>query len=367
MAKPSEDQLLQNAIADTEKELFSDAMNRDQDLEENDRSLEESADELDQVEEVDSDEQAEDGKVAAEDAEGDGKEKVVAKDGKVEDGKTESDEGEAEVVEADSRGRVPSGKLREANERARKAEAELATFKAELKAKGETDQAGIKALSDKLDSALRRIDDLTRAPKADTKPAADAKAETIPDPLEDPKGYAEYLRKERLTDSAQLRAELATERFNSSLEVARERDAKTFDTAWAALNSLDRNNPSDQATVQSIVAARNPGAALLRWHRNQETLREVGDDPAKFKERIAAETREALLKDPEFRKQLLAGTRSEAEAGDDGNPRTVTRLPRSAALANGGNGSRRGESDDETGDDSDPALFQGAFAHRARA
>ena len=56
----------------------------------------------------------------------------------------------------------------------------------------------------------------------------------------------------------------------------------------------------------------------MTWHHNQETLREVGNDPAKFKEGIAKATRESLMKDPEFRKQLIAELR--AEAGDDGPP-----------------------------------------------
>lgn len=358
MATAKEDKLLESAIADTESELFSDAFKKDAPDGEDDRSLEESKDDLDEVEEED--EQPDKAKV---EAEGDGKEKAAAKDGKADD-KTEEVEPEPEVVE-DRSGRVPSGLLRTANERARKAEAELATFRADLKTKGETDQQGVKALADKLDLALREIADLKRPQRVEPKP--EAKTETIPDPLEDPKGYTAYNDRRTEARLSELQTRFATERFNDSLEAARERDSKTFDTAWTALNALDRTSPADQATVQSIVSARNPGSALLRWHRDQETLREVGDDPAKFKERIATETRETLMKDPEFRKQLLAGLREEAEVGEDGKPRTLTRLPRSLNSAPGGNGSRRGDPDDEAGDDSDSGLFEAAFAHRARA
>src|SRR5581483_3221866 len=84
-------------------------------------------------------------------------------------------------------------------------------------------------------------------------------------------------------------------------------------------------------------ASPNPGEALVSWHKRSATLAEVGDDPAAYRERVAKETREALLKDPEFRKQLLADMRGEAGVGDDGRPRTQVRLPKSLNGAQGSN------------------------------
>jgi len=99
----------------------------------------------------------------------------------------------------------------------------------------------------------------------------------------------------------------------------------------------------------------------VTWHRNQETLREVGNDPAAFKERIAKETRESLVKDPEFRKQLLADLRKEAGASDDGNgkPKSEFKLPRSLNGALGGT-SRETVAASES-DDSQNGIFESAW------
>ena len=102
----------------------------------------------------------------------------------------------------------------------------------------------------------------------------------------------------------------------------------------------------------------NPGEALVSWHKRNEALREVGDDPSAYKAKIAEETRQALANDPEFRKQLLEGLRAEAETGDGGKPRTVTRLPASLNRAAGGNHLR---SDLADGDNSNTAIFDSIF------
>ena len=128
-----------------------------------------------------------------------------------------------------------------------------------------------------------------------------------------------------------------------------------------AVNKLNPQNPDDRVTVQRIWQSPNPGEALVTWHRNQETLREVGNDPAAFKERIAKETRESLVKDPEFRKQLLADLRKEAGASDDGNgkPKSEFKLPRSLNGALGGT-SRETVAASES-DDSQNGIFESAW------
>ena len=75
---------------------------------------------------------------------------------------------------------------------------------------------------------------------------------------------------------------------------------------------------------------------------------------------VAAETREALMKDPEFRKALLADLRAEASQGENGNPRTTTRLPPALARASGSNlGAERG--DPHGRDDSEQAVADAAW------
>jgi hypothetical protein len=128
----------------------------------------------------------------------------------------------------------------------------------------------------------------------------------------------------------------------------------TFEKAFAAINKLNPQNPDDRVTVQRIYSSPNPGEALVSWHKRAQTLAEVGDDPAAYRERVAKETREALMKDPEFRKQLIADLRGEAaNPGPDGSPRTTTRLPGSFNRAPGSNLG--------TEDDSEQAVANAAW------
>jgi hypothetical protein len=93
----------------------------------------------------------------------------------------------------------------------------------------------------------------------------------------------------------------------------------------------------------------------MNWQRQQATLQRVGTDPAKFEESIRNETREALMKDPEFRKQLLESMRSEAAPAGNGRPRTVTRLPPSLADVSGGQSAQSRNPSDY--DDSEESAF----------
>jgi hypothetical protein len=114
--------------------------------------------------------------------------------------------------------------------------------------------------------------------------------------------------------------------------------------------------------IQRVINAPNPGRALMNWQRQQATLARVGSDPAKFEESIRNETREALMKDPEFRKQLLADLRSEAATADNGRPRNVTRFPKSLSDAAGGQSAQ--SRDPSAYDDSEEGVFEGVWNDR---
>lgn len=236
----------------------------------------------------------------------------------------------AAKTEVKPEGRVPSGKLREANDRARIAETERDALRADI-ARREAESAA------KLDLVMKEIAAMKTAPREAPRQTEAPKADVIPDIFEDPKGYAEYLQKGFQTEIAKRDKQIADARVETSMAIAHKFHKDTFEKAWEAVNKINVNDPDGRATVQRIYAAPDPGEALVAWHKRNQTLAEVGDDPTAYRERVARETREALLKDPEFRKQLLADMRGEAAHGEDGLPRTTTRLPRSLARAPGSN------------------------------
>ena len=347
----SENDILRDAIIGTEKEIFGDAFGKDDITldETGDRSHEAMGDGLEgqvEPEEAETDDETSEEETAAEPddkkAETEAEAKVKA-DAKPEDRRD------------DDKGRVPPGRLREEAERARAAIAERDAIKAErdaIAARYEARQAALEAQNAAILAALQRGQ--APAPKADDKPA-----EAAPDLFENPNAFAEHINKGVQAEIAALRQQMQNERINLSMESAKTRHGETFDAAFTAVRKLDPNNPENKALVQRFLSQPNPGEALVSWHKRNEVLREVGEDPASYKARIAEETRKTLASDPEFRKQLLAELRGEAETGDGGRPRTAVRLPGSLARAAGGNS--RAPNDREALDDSDGSVFASAF------
>ena len=193
-----------------------------------------------------------------------------------------------------------------------------------------------------------------QAPKpADSAP----KPEVPPDIFENPNGFTDHLNKGFDAKLQPIMEQLAQQRVETSMAIAHAIHRDGFSKAFEAVQKLDPRNPDDQMTVRRIYAAPNPGEALVQWHKRNETLREVGDDPVKYREKVAADARDALVKDPEFRKQLIEELRAEASGADGGRPNTITRLPRSL---NGAAGSNRGV-DRIDNDDSDRAVADSAW------
>jgi hypothetical protein len=260
--------------------------------------------------------------------------------------------GDTQTTRTEPEGRIPPGRLREANERARAAEVERDTLKAERDRLAAESKA-------QLDLVMREIAALKTAPRGETK-VEPPKAEVIPDIFEDPKGFADHLQKGFQTELSRRDAQLANMRVETSMAIAHAAHKDTFEKAFESINKLNPQDPDARATVQRIYASPNPGEALVSWHKRSQTLAEVGDDPVAYRERLAKETRESLMKDPEFRKQLIADMRGEANNGDDGRPRTTTRLPKSL---NGAQGSNVGTSrvDPDQFDGSPQAIADSAW------
>jgi hypothetical protein len=321
------------AIIATEREIAGEAWGTEEPVldETGDRTNEEMGEGLEGQHEPDDDDEAAEGDEAegAEESETEEGEAEAQAEGETEAAAQAGDKGKPTEPE----GRVPPGRLREQTERARAAEERAAKLEADLAAVQTKSQQEIVALNAKFDQAMALL--TRQAPPA--RVAEEPKPVVVPDFFEDPAAFIAHQIKPVLDTVSQLQNAIPAQRLETSMAIAHGKHGDTFAKAYEAVNQLNPQNPEDRATVRRIYDSPNPGEALIAWHKRNETLREVGDDPAKYRERIEAQAREKLMNDPEFRKTLLEGLRAEASTGENGQPRTVTRLPKSLNGAVGGN------------------------------
>lgn len=266
-------------------------------------------------------------------------------------------EGEKPAVEAKPEGRIPSGVLREQKAKAAAEKSALEKERDDLKAQLETSntnsRAEVKALSDRLDGVLAVLRQ-QQAPKTEAKP----EAEVVPDIFENPQGFVEHLNKQWETRLNGVVAQVQKDRVASSFADAHGRHGEAFPKAMEAITAMNTNDPVAQTIVRNIWGSPNPGEALVAWHKRNETLREVGNDPVKYREKVEADARAKLIADPEFRKQIIADLQAEANGGSNGKPNTITRLPKSLNGAPGG--SRAGPASDDF-DGSAQAVAESAW------
>lgn len=307
------DEMLTDAIRGTEAEIANSVFDKEDDDDDTDRSLE-----------------------AMDDEEGEDTEEVEAEaDGEVEN------KGDAKAEpERDANGKFKpvdgrTTALREERGKRQSIEAERDQYK-----------TNFEAISARLENLNGQITALTRtAPRQQEQP----KAIERPDPIVDPDGYARSVRDE-------VEAGIISRNVEETFRDAHEEHGNKFEAAYQALTSLDRNSPSDRALVQRISKSANPGRALMRWHTQQEAVREIGD-PSKFRERV----RNELLEDPEFEKAVVAKVRERANGGNNQQRRPVNNITRLPSLNSSGSGSGRQSRSASDDDDSDAAVAAYAF------
>lgn len=350
---------ISNAIIETEKEIAGAAWG-DEETEAadptGDRSLESLGEGLEgqhEDEEAEGSEEAEGEESEGEDGEDEG-EGEDAEEQPLAASQKADGEPKPEGQQDAPRGRVPAGRLREANEAKRNAEAAL---EAERNARAE-DGKKLAALEAQM-ATLTQLLSRQQQPQA-TREAPKAEAPAVPDIFENPQGFVEHITNQIRSEMGGVRQDLQRQSVETSFRIAHVKHGDAFPKAMEAINKLDANNPDDRVTVQRIYNSPDPGEALVSWHKRNETLARVGNDPAAYEARIRQETQEALMKDPEFRKQLLASLRSEAQQGNDGRPNTTIRLPTSVGRAAGSN---LGATREHYGamDDSDQAVADSAW------
>jgi len=336
------------------------------------RSLEQMGDGLEgQVEDDEESDQADEEGEDGEDAQGkEGKEAKEGEDGEGDEGDDEGeDQGEGEGEDGEPAGqeaapppaepgRVPSGRLREQTERATRAEESLRALQAEREAERTQTRKDMDELRTQMTGLVAALQG--RVPPGQR--SEPAQPEPEPDVFENTKGWGDHLVKRATESSREQAAALANQvRVDNSFMIAEAMHGEKFTKAWEACNKLDANNPEDRATVQRILQARNPGKAVIDWHDRVERDRTLGSESlADHDARVVKEAREAMIKDPEIRKQIIESIRSEA-SGQGGRPaRTAVRLPKSLNGASG-SGANAQLTDPLAADDSDRAVFDSAW------
>jgi len=217
----------------------------------------------------------------------------------------------------DNAPQVPSWRVREINEEKRALAEKLTAY--------ETEKSQWQSQQQELQRRLAALE----------KPAAEVKAEK-PDPLLDPEGYEKYLEN-------RFEERLLNDRREFSLANAHKTYKTEFEEAYAAAQK--NIDPALKARMQQ---SRDPGETLMQWHREQKTMREVGNDPNAWLEKKLEER----LKDPAFLAKALEQARGIAQPQQqNGRPRVD--LPPSLNGASRSNAVLRSSNDDL----SDAELF----------
>jgi hypothetical protein len=291
---PGDEDLLQEAIAATDQELFEAAV----------------ADELPKEVEIVEDKPEEqprnpDGTFKAADQE-----------------KPESEQPEKPAEQDDRDGQIPAWRLREEAEAKRAALKELEAEKAERS-----------RLANEFANMQRQFAELRKP---------EVKPEMKPDPLLDPEGFSNYMERK-------FEERILGERREMSLRMAHRTHGDAFTEAYAA--AVDAMRSGDHVLGMRMTSSNDPGETLIAWHREQKTMREVGNDPNAWLEKKLEER----LADPTFLAKAVEKARTGASQTNGTRP--AVRLPPSLANA------ARADAHDSNADldDSSEGLFRFAM------
>jgi len=175
-------------------------------------------------------------------------------------------------------------------------------------------------------------------------PVAPAPKVEKPDPLLDPEGYEKYL-------ETKFEEKLLNNQRESSLANAHRAYKTEFEEAYAAAQK--QVDPVLRTMMQN---SRDPGETLIKWHREQKTRAEVGDDPnAYFDKRF-----EAYLADPANQAKVIERIRGGVQTPTPGAPRQAAPVNLPPSLTRATNASSDASADDD--DVSDNALWRHANA-----
>lgn len=316
----AEDIGLAQAIADTEDEIFRDANGTDPLDNDGDRSLEDMGDGL---EGEHLEEETDEGE--ADDEAGE-TEEIEAQAGDEQQPEQQEEIPAASAEDRSRPGMVPSGRLREVREAK---DAEIAALRAEF----EAFKAGIG--------------------QRPTQQVEQPKPAEPPDMFADPEGFRRHVI-EQANAAAQFR------HVEASLQDAAEAHGEKFQAAYRELQNLgqsERAQFGNSPSITKIWNSPNPGRALMSWHAQQSTIKEVGNDPNAWLEKKLQER----LNDPDFLAAAVERARGSARqngAREYSAPRRTPNLP----SLNAASGSSHHVEDPDLYDPSERSVFD--FATR---
>jgi hypothetical protein len=199
----------------------------------------------------------------------------------------------APQVEKDD-ARVPSWRLKEESDRRREAESGLAELRAEMR---------------QMQMAMMQ----QRQPPQEPQQAPEV------DIFADPQGFVQQLQ-------GSFDQRLKTLQLENSLRFAHYAHGDKFNEAYQAF-SEHVGQTRDQATYQRVMAAPDPGEALVAWWKDQQLHKELGGSDLKsFLER----QREEWLKDPSVQAKVIEAFKATQQATQ---PNSLTNIPPSLSKA----------------------------------
>lgn len=169
-----------------------------------------------------------------------------------------------------------------------------------------------------------------------------AKPAEVPDVFADPNAYTQHLQ-------TAFQSTVQEVKLDFDLQLAEVRHGDTFKQAWESFLGEVGTGQNPQL-YHRVMNARSPGEAIVGWFKQEQVLREVGNDPAAYRQKL----QDDLLKDPAFIAKALEQARGQAAGAPNGSsrPQNVTRLP---SLNRAPSAASAHDADD--GDDSEEAVF----------
>lgn len=119
-----------------------------------------------------------------------------------------------------------------------------------------------------------------------------------PDFFQDPDAAIDYRLKNAVDPLAKQQVQQA-EQFSRMMAVDKFGE-EVVNTAYAELAQRINTDPNARLDHQRIMSSPHPYAALVQWHKQQSVLKEVGEDPAAYRERVKAELLEELRAQPGY-------------------------------------------------------------------
>jgi hypothetical protein len=202
-------------------------------------------------------------------------------------------------------------------------------------------------------TAERERDELRRALETIQRhqQAAQARPAEPPDMFADPQAFTQHLQHTFQEGMRQVALDF-------DLRLAETKHGETFQKAWEAFLGAVGTGQNPQLYHQ-VMTARSPGEEIVSWFRRDQVLREVGNDPAAYRQKLADE----LLNDQGFVAKAIERVRAQANGGQPQgqSSQNVTRLP---SLSRQTAAAPARTADD--GDDSDDAVWEATRDARGR-